>query len=145
MTLAHIRQQWQALPAARQRLLLVGWALVALLLLYLLARPLLGAWQEAREWRRLAQQAQSLPQVTVMSADDWAALGQASGVTLSEVSARERGWQLAGRAARIESLSTLLERAAAQGWQSPAWQVQRGTDGMSFQLTLQQAGEAGQP
>lgn len=143
MTLARIHQQWQALPAGRQRLLLIGWLLVALMLLYLLARPLLGAWQDAREWRRLAQQAQGLPVVVPMSADDWAALGQASGAVLSEIIARERGWQLAGRVTRIEALSALLERSAAQGWQSTTWQVQRGAEGMSFRLLLLPAGEGG--
>lgn len=141
MTLARINQQWQALPAMRQRALLIGWALLALMLLYLLARPLLGAWQDAREWRWLAQQAQSLPVVVPMTADDWAALGQVSGTVLSEVSAAEQGWQLAGRVTRVEALSALLEQAAAHGWQAATWQVQRGAEGMSFRLSLLPAGE----
>jgi type II secretion system protein M (XcpZ-type) len=145
MNVAGIEQQWQALPVARQRLLLMGWSLVALMLLYVLVRPLYGSWQDARAWQRLAQQAQALPAVTTMSADDWAALGQASGVLLSEISATERGWQLAGHTSRIGALSTLFERAATQGWQGSSWQVQRSADGLTFRLALLPVAEVVQP
>ncbi|EWC43374.1 type II secretion system protein GspM [Stutzerimonas stutzeri] len=144
MTLEAMRNHWQALPAPRQRLLLAGWVLVGLMLLYVLARPLWAGWQEARHWQRLAVAAAALPAVQPLTAERWRLLAETSRVLLTGVEAREGGWWVQGQIADARDLNRLMQAVAGQGWQVSRWSLQRADAGLVFELqTMRGDGEAG--
>ncbi|TLX54573.1 type II secretion system protein GspM [Stutzerimonas nosocomialis] len=140
MSLDPLFSHWQGLPPARQRLLAVGWLLVALMAAYVAGRPLLNGWQDALRWRQLAIEAQALAQSRALVADDWGALGQASGVVLTEVREADGDWSVEGRLPRAGALAALVERVVAQGWRVEAWAVRRDAEGLAFTLVARPAG-----
>ena len=87
--LAHFNQ----LPPKRRYGLLAGWSTVGLLLLVLVTRPLLAAWQDARQWQALAQQAGALVPPAAFSNEQWQALAVSRQWVLTHVEQQGDRWQ----------------------------------------------------
>ncbi|OEC33827.1 type II secretion system protein M, XcpZ-type [Pseudomonas cuatrocienegasensis] len=145
MKFAALHNHWQALPAARKRLLAIGWLVVALMAMYVAARPLYTAWHTARHWQTLASQARALPTTQAMVADDWGRLASASALVLTEVRGDGATWQLAGRMERTDALAGFITRASTRGWRADDWNLSKDAEGLRFDLHLRPRLGAAQP
>ncbi len=133
--LAYLDSFKQLAPARRYGVL-VGWALVLLLLLVLLTRPLLAAWQEARQWQALAQQARTLAPRPVFSNEHWQALAASRQWVLTHVERQGERWQLQGELPGPQALQQLLRTVQEQGGRPMQWRLERGAQGYAFSLEL---------
>lgn len=109
--LTHFNQ----LPPKRRYSLLAGWSTVVLLLLVLLTRPLLAAWQDARQWQALAQQASALLPPAAFSNEQWQALAVSRQWVLTRVEQQGDRWQLQGELPGPQALQQLLRTVQEQG------------------------------
>lgn len=130
--LAHFKQ----LPRMRRYCLLAGWSMVLLLLLVLMTRPLLAAWQDAREWQALAQQAHALAPPAVFSNEQWQALAASRQWVLTHVEQQGGRWHLQGELPGPEALQQLLRTVQEQGGRPLQWSLTQGGQGYAFSLDV---------
>jgi type II secretion system protein M (XcpZ-type) len=131
--LAHFNQ----LPPTRRYALLAGWSMVTLLLLVLVTRPLLAAWQEARQWQALAQQAGALVPPTAFTSEQWQALAVSRQWVLTRVEQQGDRWQLQGELPGPQALQQLLRTVQEQGGRPLQWSLdQGGAQGYAFSLEV---------
>lgn len=128
--------RYRQLPPLRRYALLAGWSLVLLLLLVLLTRPLLTAWQEARQWQALAQQAGRLTPATVWSSEQWQALAASRQWVLTRVEQQDGRWHLQGELPGPEALQQLLRTVQEQGGRPLQWGLEQGAKGYAFSLEV---------
>lgn len=124
------------LPPLRRYGLLLGWSLVLLLLLVLLTRPLLTAWQEARQWQALAQQVAPLSARGGFSNEQWQALAASRQWVLTRVEQQGERWQLQGELPQPQALAQLLRTLQDQGGRPLQWSLQRSPQGYAFSLEV---------
>lgn len=132
--LTHFNQ----LPPKRRYSLLAGWSTVALLLLVLLTRPLLAAWQEARQWQALAQQAGALIPPAAFSNEQWQALAVSRQWVLTRVEQQGDRWQLQGELPGPQALQQLLRTVQEQGARPLQWSLEQG-GGQRYAFSLEVA------
>ncbi|SUD31288.1 type II secretion pathway protein XcpZ [Pseudomonas fluorescens] len=132
--LAHFNQ----LPPKRRYGLLIGWSTVVLLLLVLLTRPLLAAWQDGRQWQALAQQASTLLAPAVFSNEQWQALAESRQWVLTHVEQQGDRWQLRGELPGPQALQQLLRTVQEQGGRPLQWSLEHG-GGQGYAFSLQVA------
>lgn len=132
--LAHFNQ----LPLKRRYSLLAGWSTVVLLLLVLLTRPLLAAWQEARQWQALAQQAGALIPPAAFSNEQWQALAVSRQWVLTRVEQQGDRWQLQGELPGPQALQQLLRTVQEQGARPLQWSLEQG-GGQRYAFSLEVA------
>ena len=131
--LTHFNQ----LPSKRRYGLLAAWSTVVLLLLVLLARPLLAAWQEARQWQALAQQAGALVPPAAFSNEQWQALAVSRQWVLTRVEQQGDRWQLQGELPGPQALQYLLRTVQEQGGRPLQWSLTQGIgQGYAFSLEV---------
>jgi len=131
--LTHFNQ----LPSKRRYGLLAGWSTVVLLLLVLLARPLLAAWQEARQWQALAQQAGAQVPPAAFSNEQWQALAVSRQWVLTRVEQQGDRWQLQGELPGPQALQYLLRTVQEQGGRPLQWSLTQGIgQGYAFSLEV---------
>ena len=132
--LAHFNQ----LPPKRRYSLLAGWSTVALLLLVLLTRPLLAAWQDARQWQALAQQAGALIPPAAFSNEQWQALAVSRQWVLTRVEQQGDRWQLQGELPGPQALQQLLRTVQEQGARPLQWSLEQ-AGGQRYAFSLEVA------
>ncbi|NMX32926.1 type II secretion system protein GspM [Pseudomonas sp. WS 5413] len=131
--LAHFNQ----LPPKRRYGLLTGWSTVGLLLLVLVTRPLLAAWQDARQWQALAQQAGALVPPAAFSNEQWQALAVSRQWVLTRVEQQGDRWQLQGELPGPQALQQLLRTVQEQGGRPVQWSLEQGGgQGYAFSLEV---------
>ncbi|MFO2466520.1 type II secretion system protein GspM [Pseudomonas sp. 15FMM2] len=124
------------LPPLRRYCVLAGWAIALLLLLVLLTRPLLAAWQDARQWQALAQQARTLPPPAIFTSEQWQALAASRQWVLTHVEQQAGRWQLQGELPGPEALRQLLRTVQDQGGRPMQWSLEQGAQGYAFSLEV---------
>ena len=132
--LTHFNQ----LPPKRRYSLLAGWSTVVLLLLVLLTRPLLAAWQDARQWQALAQQASALLPPAAFSNEQWQALAVSRQWVLTRVEQQGDRWQLQGELPGPQALQQLLRTVQEQGARPLQWSLEQGV-GQRYAFSLEVA------
>jgi type II secretion system protein M (XcpZ-type) len=133
---ARCLEKLHAMSRPRRYLLLVGWSVVFGLLVYLAAKPVVGAWREARAWQALAPRAASFTSPRSFSAEQWQALASARRVVLTKVEEQQGQWQLQGELPKAEVLKQLMHAAQEQGAQVLQWGLEQREEGLSFSLIV---------
>ncbi|MFC6340205.1 type II secretion system protein GspM [Pseudomonas sp. CCM 7891] len=127
---------FKQLPPLRRYCLLAGWSMVLLLLLVLLTRPLLAAWQDARQWQVLAQQARTLMPPAGFTNEQWQALAASRQWVLTRVEQQGDRWQLQGELPGPQALQQLLRTVQEQGGRPLQWSLAQGGQGYAFSLEV---------
>lgn len=128
--------RFNQLPPRRRYCLLAGWSTVLLLVLVLLTRPLLAAWQETRQWQALAQQARTITPPTAFSSEQWQALAASRQWVFSRVERQGDRWHLRGELPEPQALQQLLRTVQEQGARPMQWSLEQGAGGYVFSLEV---------
>ncbi|HDS1735490.1 type II secretion system protein GspM [Pseudomonas sp. BP8] len=114
----------------------LAWAVVVVLGLSLLVREGLAYWQEAKQWRALAESAASLHDGPVLALERLRQSAQARQIVLADVEALDDTWQLRGQVADEKRLEQWLLALQADGVEPLQWGLEQDGDGLRFALQV---------
>ncbi|MEN5036207.1 type II secretion system protein GspM [Pseudomonas sp. TWI929] len=114
-----------------------AWALIALLLAFLILRAGVAQWRELSQWRGLAEQAASLQGGPGLNLERLRQSAQARQIELAEVDAQAKAWQLRGQVADERVLQGWLQSLRAEGAQPLQWGLELDGKGLRFDLVVQ--------
>ncbi|WP_447742546.1 type II secretion system protein GspM [Pseudomonas laurentiana] len=114
-----------------------AWALIALLLAFLILRAGFAQWRELSQWRGLAEQAASLQGGPGLNLERLRQSAQARQIELAEVDAQAKAWQLRGQVADERVLQGWLQSLRSEGAQPLQWGLELDGKGLRFDLVVQ--------
>lgn len=114
-----------------------AWALIALLLAFLILRAGFAQWRELSQWRGLAEQAASLQSGPGLSLERLRQSAQARRIELAEVDVQGNAWQLRGQVADEQGLQGWLQSLRAEGARPLQWGLEQHDKGVRFDLVVQ--------
>lgn len=114
-----------------------AWALIALLLAFLILRAGVAQWRELSQWRGLAEQAASLQGGPGLNLERLRQSAQARQIELAEVDAQAKAWKLRGQVADERVLQGWLQSLRSEGAQPLQWGLELDGKGLRFDLVVQ--------
>lgn len=114
-----------------------AWALIALLLAFLILRAGFAQWRELSQWRGLAEQAASLQGGPGLNLERLRQSAQARQIELAEVDAQAKAWKLRGQVADERVLQGWLQSLRSEGAQPLQWGLELDGKGLRFDLVVQ--------